>query len=109
MEKLVCRFAGKDILWYTREKHDGGDAAQQSELATVKAREEELMLEVRSILSLALISGKLNAQMQPQEKLYATQTKRSLETKNMAAICRRWDSNRNLHAPSLSQSSISGR
>jgi len=38
-------FAGKDIFWYAKEKQENGDAVQE-ELNMVKAREEELMLEV---------------------------------------------------------------
>jgi hypothetical protein len=37
--------AGKDIFWYAKEKQDNGEAVQE-ELNMVKAREEELMLEV---------------------------------------------------------------
>lgn len=42
--------AGKDIFWYAKEKQDNGDAVQE-ELNMVKAREEELMLEVNSCTS----------------------------------------------------------
>jgi hypothetical protein len=36
--------AGKDLFWYTREKQD--EARVEQELAAVKAREQELMMEV---------------------------------------------------------------
>ncbi len=45
MTDVACR-AGKDVFWYTREKNDGG-AAAQAELLAVKQREEELMAEAR--------------------------------------------------------------
>lgn len=38
---------GRDVYWYTRDK-GGGANALQDEIAAVKQREEELMLEVRS-------------------------------------------------------------
>lgn len=37
---------GRDILWYTREKNED-ESRLQDELAAVKEREEEMMLEVR--------------------------------------------------------------
>lgn len=40
---------GRDILWYTREKNDD-DSKLQDELAAVKEREEEMMLEVSHCL-----------------------------------------------------------
>lgn len=43
---LIIVSAGKDIFWYAREKQDGVEQAVQDELSLVKAREEELMMEV---------------------------------------------------------------
>lgn len=37
---------GKDIFWYARDKQDDRSQAVQDELALVKEREEELMMEV---------------------------------------------------------------
>lgn len=39
-------YAGKDVFWYAREKQDDRSQAVQDELQLVKAREEELMMEV---------------------------------------------------------------
>lgn len=39
--------AGKDILWYTREKKDDQEQRLRDELQAIKEREEDLMLEVR--------------------------------------------------------------
>ena len=44
MPMRLCS-AGKDVFWYAKEKQEHGDAVQE-ELNMVKAREEELMLEV---------------------------------------------------------------
>ena len=38
--------AGKDILWYTREKKDDQEQQLRDELQAIKDREEDLMLEV---------------------------------------------------------------
>ncbi len=38
--------AGKDILWYTREKKDDQEQQLREELQAIKDREEDLMLEV---------------------------------------------------------------
>ena len=38
--------SGKDIFWYAREKQDDKEQAIRDEVSMVKAREEELMLEV---------------------------------------------------------------
>ena len=43
-------WAGKDIFWYAREKQDGSHQGVQDELNLVKAREEELMMEVIWVL-----------------------------------------------------------
>lgn len=37
---------GKDVYWYTREKEGDAQAAREKELAMVKQREEDLMMEV---------------------------------------------------------------
>lgn len=54
---------GKDILWYTRQKGDDEAQQRQDELAAIKAREEELMAEVRPQLPLC-------TQLTPLTKLY---------------------------------------
>ena len=43
--------ADKDVFWWTREKGDDREHQLADELARVKAREEELMLEVRTFWS----------------------------------------------------------
>ena len=43
---MTCA-TGKDVFWYTRGKQDGSDPVA-AEVQSVKEREEELMLEVRS-------------------------------------------------------------
>ena len=56
--RSFCRLyvpAGKDILWYTREKEEGAEAQLASELAAIKEREEDLMAEVRRVF--LFISG----------------------------------------------------
>ena len=45
--RLNC--AGKDVFWYTREKQEDGTDPRVSEIALVKQREEELMMEVYSL------------------------------------------------------------
>ena len=42
----LCWYAGKDLFWYAKDKKDDAAAAVRNELAVVKAREEELMMEV---------------------------------------------------------------
>ena len=42
------KFAGKDVFWYTREKNDNEKDPRIDEIALVKQREEELMMEVLS-------------------------------------------------------------
>ena len=43
---ILCWYAGKDLFWYAKDKKDDAAAAVRNELAVVKAREEELMMEV---------------------------------------------------------------
>lgn len=45
--------AGKDILWYTREKKDDQEQQLRDELQAIKDREEDLMLEVGTLRPVA--------------------------------------------------------
>ncbi len=51
--KCTC-FTGKDVYWYTREKDESGGVSS-NEFNAIKAKEEELMLQVDALELVLLI------------------------------------------------------